>query len=230
MDSVLYCIPTHRVGKGLANYVLYGLYIQPYIFCCHLLVYIYPYITSSAPDRSHGPKRTTCSYGTSPTFRCAFQTPPAGFTCCRGAVSSLPREGRPSPRLPIALFYAQLHRLVALAPLSLLPIPHTDPLRAIACGQLLRPWWPWQQRQTGSHRSAPARIRGCLTPIIIEVSARKVNKQHVRVIALRKLVPSRCLLCRLSDFFIPGLQAAFLPQAIKCARPDRPALDATPNP
>jgi len=90
MDSVLYCIPTHRVGKGLANYVLYGLYIQPYIFCCHLLVYIYPYITSSAPDRSRSPKRITCSYGTSPTFRCAFQTPPAGFTCCQSAVSSIP--------------------------------------------------------------------------------------------------------------------------------------------
>ena len=140
------------------NYVLYGLYIQPYIFCCHLLVYIYPYITSSAPDRSHGPKRITCSYGTSSTFRCAFQTPPAGFTCCRGAVSSLPREGRPPPRLPIALFYAQLHRLVALALLSLLPIPHTDPLRTIACGQLLRPWWPWQQRQAGSHQPAPPRV------------------------------------------------------------------------
>ncbi len=151
-------------------------YIQPYIFCCHLLVYIYPYITSSAPDRSHGPKRITCSYGTSSTFRCAFQTPPAGFTCCRGAVSSLPREGRPPPRLPIALFYAQLYRLVALALLSLLPIPHTDPPRTITRGQLLRPWWPWQQRQTGSHRSAPARVRGCLTPIIIEVSARKVNR------------------------------------------------------
>jgi len=69
-----------------------------------------------------------------------------------------PREGRPSPRLPIALFYAQLHRLVALALLSLLPIPHTDPLRTIACGQLLRPWWPWQQRQAGSHQPAPPRV------------------------------------------------------------------------
>ena len=60
MDSVLYCIPTHRVGKGLANYVLYGLYIQPYISCCHLPVSIYPPITFSAPDRSRDPKRTTC--------------------------------------------------------------------------------------------------------------------------------------------------------------------------
>ncbi|GEM_PF-2694884 len=115
-----------------------------------------------------------------------------------------PREGRPPPRLPIALFYAQLHRLVALALLSLLPISHTDPLRTIACAQLLRPWWPWQQRQAGSHQPAPARVRGCLTPIIIEINARKVNKQlrqghrieetrpiTVPVVPLKRLLYSR---------------------------------------
>ena len=58
-----------------------------------------------------------------------------------------------------------------------IPIPHTDPLCAIACGQFLRPWRPWQQRQACSHRSVPARVRGCLTPIIIEANAREVNRQ-----------------------------------------------------
>ena len=92
----------------------------------------------------------------------------------RAAPSALPAGGALSPQSPREwrpLLAAAIRALLRSAPPSCsagafahLPIPHT--------------WWPWQQRQAGSHRSAPTLVRGCFAFIMIGTNLHKVNRQQ----------------------------------------------------